>query len=308
MAIRSRPPGARRKRQLRDDLPSVSHGFVQASDGTRLFYSVEGKGKPLIFCYGLVCSSLHWTYQIEHFRKNYRSIWFDYRGHHNSQTPKDLNSLTLENIAADARLILDQLGIQDAVFLGHSMGVNVVLEIYRQDPKRVHAMILSNGTARRPLETLFNSNWTEGVFDFFHKAHAFSPKLVKMLWAAQRRNPLAWSLLALGGFNPHLTPAADIQLYADQISEMDPAILLHLIRSYDRYDATAWLHTVQCPTLVLAGEHDKITPIAQQELIHQLIPDSTLEIIRHGSHCPQMDLPDEVNLRIARFLERLNYG
>src|SRR5262249_53960367 len=159
----------------------------------------------------------------------------------------------------------------------------------------------------RPLETIFNSNWTEGAFGLFHKAHAMAPRLVKLLWSLQRRNPLTWSLLALGGFNPHLTPAADIQLYADQVAEMDPAILLHLIQSYDRYDATSWLHSVKAPTLILAGEHDKITPRAQQELMHQLMPESRLEVIRHGSHCPQMDLPDEVNLKIEKFLAEINY-
>ena len=63
------------------------HGYIRSFDGTRLFYSIEGKGPPLIFCYGLVCSSLHWTYQIEYFRKNYQAIWFDYRGQHRSEEP-----------------------------------------------------------------------------------------------------------------------------------------------------------------------------------------------------------------------------
>lgn len=314
MAIGFRPPGARRKRSARktaqnqDDSPFVRHGYVRSFDGTKIFYSVEGEGKPLIFCYGLVCSSLHWTYQIEHFRKTHRAIWFDYRGHHHSERPKNLKSLTLENFAHDARMVLDELGIREAVFLGHSMGVNVVLEMYRQDPSRVAGMILSNGTARRPLETLFNSNWTEGLFELFHKLYALSPKTTQLVWSLQRKNPLAWTLLALGGFNPHLTPAADIQLYADQVAEMDPAILLNLIKSYDNYDATPWLSEIKAPTLLMAGEHDKIVPRSQQELMHQLIPESELAVIRHGSHCPQMDLPDEVNRKIASFLTRLNYG
>src|SRR3954464_11259941 len=101
--------------------PAARHGYFQSFDGTRIFYSIEGEGKPLVFCYGLVCSSLHWTYQIDHFSKNYKTVWFDYRGHQNSETPKNLNSLTLENMARDLGIILDELKIDDAVLLGHSM-------------------------------------------------------------------------------------------------------------------------------------------------------------------------------------------
>lgn len=307
-----RPSGARKKsaaeRMQQNDRPPVSHGYIKSFDGTKLFYSTEGKGPPLIFCYGLICSSLHWTYQIEHFQRNYQAIWFDYRGHQNSDSPKNLQSLTLENIARDLGIVLDELGIKDAVFLGHSMGVNVVLELYRQQPHRVRGMVLANGTAKRPLETLFRNNSLQAGFRFLKTAYDKSPKLVQLIWNLQKNNPIMKTLIALGGFNPHLTPQADIELYVKQVSEMDPSIMINLIQNYDSVDATAWLHTVQIPTLVIAGEEDRIVPLEQQELLHQLIPQSQLEVIAHGSHCPQMDLPDLVNLKIEKFLEKINYG
>jgi pimeloyl-ACP methyl ester carboxylesterase len=307
-----RPRGARKKsfsnQEFSDGRPPVTHGYVKSFDGTKLFYSIEGKGKPLIFCYGLVCSSLHWTYQIEHFQQSYKAIWFDYRGHQNSEIPKNLDSLTLENIASDLGVILDELNIEDAVFLGHSMGVNVVLEFYRQQPKRVVGMVLANGTAQRPLETLFRHNALQAGFRILKKLYEKSPELVSLLWKSQKGNPFARSLVSLGGFNPHLTPKEDIELYIDQVANTDPAILIHLIENYDAYDANAWLHTIQTPTLIISGEQDRLIPVEQQELMHQLIPNSQLEVIQHGSHCPQMDLPDLVNLKIENFLQKINYG
>lgn len=306
-----RPQGARKKsvshRQKTSEHRPVTHGYVKSFDGTKLFYSSEGTGRPLVFCYGLVCSSLHWTYQIEHFKNTHRTVWFDYRGHQNSEVPKNLESLTIENIARDLGSVLDELNIQDAVFLGHSMGVNVVLDFYRQQPSRVLGMVLANGTAQRPLETLFRNNALQAGFKFLKTIYKKSPALVKLLWKTQRGNPLARTLVSLGGFNPHLTPQADIELYVDQVADTDPAILIHLIENYDAYDANAWLHTVQVPTLILSGEQDKVIPLEQQELMHQLIPGSQLEVIHHGSHCPQMDLPELVNLKIERFLEQLSY-
>jgi pimeloyl-ACP methyl ester carboxylesterase len=305
--LKPRPLGARKRARSSSRQP-VTHGFVKSFDGTKLFYSAEGTGKPLIFCYGLVCSSLHWTYQIEHFKNSHQAIWFDYRGHQNSEVPKDLNSLTLENIGKDLGVVLDELNISEAVFLGHSMGVNVVLEFYRQQPQRVAGMILANGTAQRPLETLFNTNAFQLVFQALKRLSKKAPGLLSFLWKSQKGNPLARTLVTLGGFNPHLTPQADIELYIDQVAGMDPSILVQLIHNYDSYDSTSWLHTIDVPTLIVAGEHDKVIPVRQQELMNQLIPGSLLEIIRHGSHCPQMDLPDLVNLKIEKFLSELSYG
>ena len=310
--LKPRPPGAGNKysheKDQASDRPPVTHGYVRSFDGTKLFYSIEGKGKPLVFCYGLVCSSLHWTYQIEHFQNTHQAIWFDYRGHQNSEVPKNLDSLTLENIARDLGTVLDELRIEDAVLLGHSMGVNVVLEFFRQQPKRVAAMVLANGTAKRPLETLFQTNLFQAGFQVFKTLYQKSPELISHFWKLQKGNPLTRALVALGGFNPHLTDKADIDLYVDQVSEMDPAILVHLIQNYESYDATAWLHTVKVPTLIIAGEQDKIIPVSQQELLHQLIPNSHLEVIRHGSHCPQMDLPELVSLKIESFLSQIGYA
>ncbi len=311
LPLKPRPPGARKKsvaeRLRSQERPPVTHGYIKSFDGTKLFYSTEGQRsekhpKPLVFCYGLVCSSLHWTYQIEHFQQDYQTIWFDYRGHQNSETPKNLDSLSLENIARDLGIVLDELGVEDVILLGHSMGVNVCLDFYRQQPDRISAMVLANGTATRPLETLFHNNALQGGFKLLKKLYEKSPEMVSLFWRLQKSNPLARTLVAIGGFNPHLTPAEDIELYVNQVAEMDPAILIHLIENYDSYDATAWLHTIKVPTLILSGELDRLIPVEQQELMHQLIPGSRLELIHHGSHCPQMDLPDLVNHKIENFL------
>jgi non-heme chloroperoxidase len=309
LPIKPRPPGARKKGRLQDapnsKKTSMKHGFVKSFDGTRIFYCIEGKGKPLIFCYGLVCSSLHWTYQIDYFKNSYQTVWFDYRGHQNSEIPKDPESLTIENTARDLGVVLDTLKLDDVILLGHSMGVNIVLEFYRQQPDRVAAMVLANGTAQRPLETFFGTNLMQPGFQILRSIYEKAPDLVKSLWKSQKGNPLAKLVVTLGGFNPHLTPQADIALYVDQVADMDPSILLQLIRHYETYDATPWLHTVKAPTLIIAGEHDRLIPLEQQELMHQLIPNSEIEVVRHGSHCPQMDFPDQLNARIEHFIKSI---
>jgi pimeloyl-ACP methyl ester carboxylesterase len=279
-------------------------GKFKSSDGTEIFYAIEGEGEPLIFCYGLVCSSLHWTYQIDHFKHSHQAIWFDYRGHHNSEKPEDLSSITIPNFASDLLLLLDHLKIKEATLIGHSMGVSVALEFAHRFPDRVKSLVLANGTAQRPLETLLhNPNLLPMGFELLHRLYRFSPDLFLRLWELQKGNPIARAIVRLGGFNPHLAAHEDIERYVSQIEEMDPGVLLQVLKDYQAFDASPWLHTLQAPTLILAGDTDLVTPPAQQKLLHQLMPHSTYSEILHGSHCPQMDQPELVSARIAEFLK-----
>lgn len=280
----------------------AKHGYFKSFDGTKLFYHVEGNGKPLVFCYGLVCSSLHWAHQIQYFKSSHQTIYFDYRGHHHSDVPENLNSLTIENSAKDLVALLDELNINSAVLLGHSMGANVVLEFYKQHPNRVKSLVLANGTPKPIFETSFNLTLLNEGFKILKRAQKKFPNLVSTLWNLQKLNPLYKMLISLGGFNPHLTPQKEIDLFLKHVSAMDPRILITLLESYSQYNSTPWLHTVKAPTLIVAGEKDKLISIEQQELLRQLIPGSKLEIIKHGSHCPQMDLPDLVNHKIENFI------
>lgn len=281
----------------------MANGYFKSFDGTRLFYSIEGSGEPLLFCYGLVCSKLHWSYQMEYFKKKYTVIWFDYRGHHRSEVPH-FDSLTIPNIARDIQCILQEVGVSRTTILGHSMGVNLVLEFYRQYPEFVKAMVLANGCARGPLETLMRSNLMQLLFPLVDKAYKHYPRLANFFWRAQGKSKITPWLVGQLGFNPTLAKESDIETYIQMLAKMDFGITLRLLKDYEDYDATPWLHEIDVPTLIISGENDLIIPKEAQEMMHQLIPDSEFQVIRKGSHCPQMDIPELVNAVIERFLNQ----
>lgn len=281
-------------------------GTFKSDDGTEIFYAMEGQGPVLVFCYGLVCSSLHWTYQIEHFKKNYTCLWFDYRGHQRSQTPTDLNTLTLTQLATDLKLGLKHLDIESAVWFGHSMGVNVVLEVAHLYPEIVKGMVLTNGTPFRPLETLLHTNLLAPAFDKLEYLTQKTPKLAQFLWKSQKGNPLVHRMVGMLGFNLFLTPIADVARYVDQLADIDPKVFLHLIRSYNQYDGASWYHKIQIPTLVVTGVKDRVVPIRQQRLLAQLIPSAKIFEIENGSHCSQMDFAQLFNQRTESFLSEIN--
>lgn len=284
----------------------ITDGQLTLPDGTSLYYCIEGEGEPLIFCYGLVCSSLHWTYQIELLRRQYRCIWFDYRGHHHSGQPKELRSLNIPQFADDLVQLMKHLQLPPSVLLGHSMGVNVALEVALQHPERVRALVLANGTPSRPLDHMMHSNLSSYLFDKLRVLQQRLPKAVEYLWQNASRTQFIELAILIGGFNPHLTHPEDVETYLDQIRSLGSKVFFEVLDHYQTHDVTPWLQTIQQPSLILAGEHDHITPPEIQRQMHQLMPHSQFEMIFHGSHCSQMDFPDVVTSEIARFIENLS--
>ena len=281
------------------------HGYFRTHDGVRIYYSVEGPkdAPPLLFCYGLVCSKLQWKYQMDHFRQTHRVIYMDYRGHGQSARPEDPASVTIENCARDLGQLLDELEISSLPVLGHSLGVNIILDLYRIAPKRVSALVLANGTPKDPFETMFHHNFLQVLFPVVQMAHGIFPSALQKFWRTQGTNPINQEFIARAGFNPKYAKREDINEYLRLTSTVDLDIFMNLIGDFIRYDATHWLHEVKAPTLVVAGENDLITPSLNQRIFAQLIPGAEFHQVKEGSHCPQMEKPEEVIRVITEFLE-----
>jgi pimeloyl-ACP methyl ester carboxylesterase len=282
--------------------PSYRAGTVPGYDGTPIFYCEEGSGPPLVFCYGIACSTLHWTYQIDYFRQHYRCIWFDYRGHRRTPIPDRLDSMTVESASKDLETVLAHLGVHEAVFLGHSMGASVVLQFAKDHPERVKRMVLANGTAKKPLETLLGGNYLGPAFDVLSKAERMKPDWVQNIWKLQYAVGASTQLLGNLGFNKSLCHPGDIETYSRQIAELPPVVLTQTMNDYQAFDASAWLHELKQPALVISGEKDFVTPPETQDLMHQLLPDSRMARVPHGSHCSTLDSPEYICLLIERFL------
>jgi pimeloyl-ACP methyl ester carboxylesterase len=278
-------------------------GSVPSFDETPIFYCEEGEGEPLVFCYGIACSTLHWTYQIDYFRKNYRCIWFDYRGHGQTPLPSNSSHMSVEACARDLQAVLDFLDIKNATLLGHSMGVSVVLQFARMFPERVTQLVVANGTAKRPLDTLLGGNFLTPAFQILSRYEKENPSLIHSLWKLQEKTPLVASFLGTLGFNRALTHPDDIKTYARQIAALNPAVLTTMMDDYQHFDATPWLDKLKTKTLILSGEDDRVTPPATQDLMAQLMPNAQLVRVQSGSHCSTLDLPDYVSLLIERFLK-----
>lgn len=280
-------------------------GYVKAFDGTPIYYEVRGEGEPVIFIYGIACLMNHWHLQVEHFAKTHQVILFDIRGHHKSNPVADINNFKFEHLAFDIKSLMSHLDLKKAHFIGHSFGVPYLIKAYEQFPELFSSMTFINGFARNPLKKLFGLEFVEPLFNFIREQHKKSPDLWNNLWRSLIDNPVALQVAALaGGFNLKLTQFKDIEMYCRGVSRLELVYFFELFDQLLQFDGTSILSGISCPTLVIAGDKDLLTPLSFQTEMHAEIPGSEFLLIPYGSHCSQLDFPEFVNLKLNDFLSR----
>jgi non-heme chloroperoxidase len=149
----------------------IHSNFLKTSDQEQIFYStnfpVDFKTiheNVLVFNYGLVCSNHHWKYQLNWFSDlGYKILFHDYRGHFQSSGKDHLEKITFKRLAQDIEELLKHVKIKNAIFIGHSMGVNVTLELARLFPHLAQAMILISGTTLPVKGVMFDTNLMEYI-------------------------------------------------------------------------------------------------------------------------------------------------
>jgi pimeloyl-ACP methyl ester carboxylesterase len=124
------PPAAR---------PAVER-VVHAEDGLTLSFAVYGEGSPtLVFVHGWSCDRTYWGDLPNQLGERYRVVALDLAGHGESGRARDTWNTPL--LARDVAVILEELQIEEAILIGHSMGGDVILETAVLVPERVVALI-----------------------------------------------------------------------------------------------------------------------------------------------------------------------
>jgi pimeloyl-ACP methyl ester carboxylesterase len=278
-------------------------GSVVSFDGTRLYYCSEGTGVPLVACNGILCSVGYWVYFRPHFRRWCQVVCWDYRGHGKSALPADPSNVTVPCYAEDLKAVIDGLDIPKAVLLGHSMGVQVILEFYKKYPERVAALVPICGTYGHPFKTFYGRAWLEKVYPSllgFGQRHARGlEKAVKPLLPT--RLPFAIAKL-IGAIHWYLCPKEIMDDYFRHIAQMDFDFGIRALKAMGSHTAEDVVPSIRVPTLVIAGDRDRFTPVGIAEKMWRTIPGAELLIIPRGTHTALVEQPSLMNLRIEIFL------
>ncbi len=264
-------------------------GWVTSDDLVRIHFVEWGnpRGEPVLFLHGLGTDHLGWILQRRAFGADYRCIAVDNRGSGRSDKPE--GPYDLEQLAFDAILVLDRLGIDSVHVIGASMGGVLSQIIAVRYPERVRSLTLAC-TACSVVE------WREQLFEGWIKVirekgmREFAVHNLEWIFGPRSFRRLYPIAVALG---PYLLRASEPGFLGqvEALGAIDPRI-------------ADQLSSVTAPTLVITGSQDILTPVADAEEIAYRIDDSELVIVRGAAHGFMVEQAALFNRVVKDFVDR----
>lgn len=270
-------------------------------NGVWLHYRVEGEGEPLLLVMGFGAPLEGWDGQMEAFSRRYRVIRFDNRGVGRSDKP--MGPYTAGQLAADAKGLLDYLGIERAHVVGKSMGGMAAMELAARYPEALRSLVLAATTPAADARF----RWTVGSITarvtaavlragggIDERLDAGREELIR-IWL-----PLMFSA-ELGGPEELLLRRLIDAAFTEGFSATGIAGQLAACFSHD---ARQRLRKIQAPTLVLGGTEDALFSRATFEALYRAIEGAQMELVEGGPHGLNMIAPETFNEVVLDFLRR----
>ncbi len=253
--------------------------------------TVNGTGGTIMmFAHGFGCDQNMWRFIEPHFRSDFRTVLFDHVGAGRSDLsaydPEKYSSL--DGYAADVVEIGQELGIEKAVFVGHS----------------VSAMIGALASIRAPgmFDKLVMIGPSPRYIDDGEYSGGFSAAQIEELLTSLDDNHMGWSAAmapAIMG-NPD-RPELGEEL-TNSFCRTDPEIAKQFARVTFMSDNRADLSKVEAQTLILQCSNDIIAAEHVGEYVHNAIPGSQIRYLQASGHCPNLSAPEEVTLAMRDFV------
>ncbi len=197
----------------------------------------------------------------------------------------------------------DAAGVERAVLVGHSMGVQTILEAYRLSPSLVAGLVPVAGPFEHPANSFYGGPFFQYLLPFMELSVMPVPWLSRAAWRSltEQRDLLYW----WGRLGRMIGGKASPQLmseYFEHLATLDPLMCFRMARAMEDHSAKDLLPEIAAPTLVLAGAKDVMTPPRLAEEMAEIIPSARLEILAEGSHTLPIDEPDRINRLVEEFV------
>jgi len=256
------------------------------SDDADIFFEVLRNGPPIVLLHPFPANRDLWKPAAQALVSHHRVILPDLRGHGDSDIGK--GPASMEKHAADIARVLDHQEVRRAVFVGVSIGGYVLFEFWRKYRARVEALVLCNTKAHADTPEA-RAGRLQAAADLMERGtepffESMVPKLIGKTTRSTRPDLVEGALRMMR------------KMSAEDVAMVQRGMA-------DRPDSVETLKTINVPTLIVTGDEDILTGVAEAELMRQNIPGSQMKVIAKAGHYSPWEQPDEVGKLVRQFVD-----
>ena len=253
-----------------------------------LHYRWQGKedGPVLVLINGLLTDLSSWNGHLPAYTDNFRVLTYDCRGQGQSDKPEE-GPYTPEQHAQDLKELLDALNLTNVALLGVSNGACIALQFAVRWPERVSALVLANGYGRADTAMKVKlTSWLNGM------EAGGGPLRFDI------SSPWIWGASYLNKHYEALKP------WREKGSALPVYAVRNLIAGGMEHDVLDLAANITCPTLLLTGDEDVLTPLSYTHDLQRRIAGSQIVMLREAGHCMFLEQPTQFTQAAAAFLNR----
>jgi non-heme chloroperoxidase len=269
---------------------------ITTQDGTELYYKDWGSGQPIVFSHGWPLSADAWEDQMVYLAdRGYRCIAHDRRGHGRSGQP--WGGHDMDTFADDLASLVEQLGLKEAVHVGHSMGGGeVVRYLGRHGTARAAKAVLIGAVPPIMLKTPTRPGGLPmEVFDTL-RADVLADR-------SQCFRDLATSFYGPGRVGFEVSQGLRDAFWRQGMQASLKSVY-DCIKAFSETDFTEDLKKIDIPTLILHGGADLIVPLANSaEPAARLVKGSSLKVYPDAPHGLCSTHKQQINADLITFIQ-----
>lgn len=255
-------------------------------NGVELDYRDEGRGRPVVLLHGLGNSLHTWSGVARSLRTTYRVIRYDLRGCGASSIPAGPYAPT--DWTADLLGLLDELSIDRAHLVGHSLGSLIATRFAADNPDRVRSLSLVGAGPGTPADQKEKQREIAASIERDGLAERAEAEVEEAFSAHTKET------------RPEL-----LGLYREILRSNDPDGYAASMRGMVEFDLREHLDAIEAPTLLVAGENDTVTPPLASLLLADGIAESRIVVLQDVGHMIPVAAPKELAGAVQDFLANL---
>ncbi|MCY1023599.1 alpha/beta fold hydrolase [Pyxidicoccus sp. MSG2] len=294
--------------------------FVTAPDGTRVAWhthqgnlledsaDTELAERPtVLLTNGIGTSENFWRYIVANLEQDHRVVHWNYRGHGSSE-----NSISgdyrvpvhVDDLERVTEAVMARGNGRPPLHVAFSMGVRVLLELYRKRPDLVPAMTLIAGTPGAPgsgkdsLRARVALSATRGLFRATTPALPLAAPVAHAVMASRFAYPLGRAVGALRA----RAPRADIDEFMHALRRMSPEAYWYTLRGLAEGHAWDVVGRVRVPTLIIAARDDTLVPLSEVERMRDAMPHAHWMRVDDAGHAGLLEAGTEIADAVRAFL------